>query len=527
MTKVLIPTKLNSIAAKILENKDFKIVQNTEKDIKELARENSDSNVLIVRSNKIDKEIIDLLPNLNLIVRAGAGYNTIDIHHARRKNIDVMNTPGANSNAVAEEVIALYLAVYRHIIKGDTSVREGLWEKKQLMGREITGKTLGLIGLGNIGQLVVERLKGFNVNVLAYDPFISSERANELEVQLSSMEEVFQNSDCISLHIPENEDTKGIINNNLFKLMKPDSVLINCARAGLINEDDLREAKKEKNIKFCNDVYPQDAPGKKSVEDIADIMMPHLGASTYEANYNAAQRAAEQTIDYYNKGITKYVVNKLVPDELDEKYQKLANLITKIARAYLGTQGNSPFEIQTTFYGKLNKYADWMLAPILNGISSNYDPVSIASNPGEFLNSSGIRIKHREPEEDKKYGDSMTIDLLAGDESTINKVSIRGTLAENNFMISRINNYNQLYLDPTGNNLFIEYEDHPGVIGKIATILGSHNININDIRAPQDTQKRRALQVIKTNMEVPPNIVEEIKNSVKSENVFFIKLNNN
>ena len=152
MKKVLIPTKLDSIARELLEANGYQVVQDSDTPILDLVKSHPDCEALIVRSEKVTPEIIDLLPKLQTVIRAGAGFNTIDIKYARKKNVDVMNTPGANSNAVAEEVIALALAVYRHVIPGDITTRAGGWEKKKFMGSELTGKTIGIVGLGNIGQ---------------------------------------------------------------------------------------------------------------------------------------------------------------------------------------------------------------------------------------------------------------------------------------------------------------------------------------------------------------------------------------
>jgi D-3-phosphoglycerate dehydrogenase len=313
-----------------------------------------------------------------------------------------------------------------------------------------------------------------------------------------------------------------MINKRLFDLMKPGAVLINCARAGVVNEDDLRQAKKEKEIVFCNDVYPKDAPGEKSVADIADIMLPHLGASTVEANFNAAKRAAEQTIDYFEKGIANCVVNKGVPDGLDARYQELAFVLAKLARNYLGTD-SSPHQIATSFYGNLGKYGKWMLAPIVAGISPDFDIFMDSSDAEAFLKERGILVEDREVDDNKKYGESMTIDLFEGCD-TIAKASVRGTIAENHLMISRLNNFDKLYLEASGNVLFVEYGDEPGVIGKIASILGENNINIIDLRAPQNTAADRALAVIKTNQPVNVPLLEKIKQSVgaiKAFNVSF------
>ena len=360
------------------------------------------------------------------------------------------------------------------------------------------------------------------MNFLGYDPFISADMAEKMDVKLCSMEEIFENADCISLHIPENDKTKGIINNSLLKLMKPGAVLINCARAGIINEDDLRAARKEKNLVFCNDVYAKDAAGDKSVADFADIMLPHLGASTAEANYNAAMRSAEQILDYYDKGITNCVVNKDLPDGMDEKYQELANVITVLARAYLG-KGHSPHKIETSFYGKLNEFGKWMTAPILKGICPDFTPSNETANTEEYLQKCGVTISNRNVDDLKKYGESMTIDLFEGHQ-TIDKVSIRGTITEGNLMISRINYFDKLYLDPSGNILFVEYKDKPGVIGKVTSILGDHGININGIRSPQDEDKINSLLTVKTEVPVSKEIIEEINKAVVAKNVFFLTL---
>ncbi len=310
MKKILIPTKLDVFAANFLREKGYEVVLDAETPLADLAKANSDAEGLIVRSEKVTAEIIDMLPALKLVVRAGAGYNTIDTVYARSKNIDVMNTPGANSNAVAEEVIAMILAAARFVVPGDNSTRAGLWEKKKFLGTELTGKTVGILGLGHIGQLLVKRLSGFEITALGFDPFVSAEAAAAMGVKLVDLETLFRESDIVSLHIPENDKTRGMINGDLFKVMKPGAMLVNCARAGIINEADLRAAKAEKKLIYCNDVYPKDEAGEKSVADVADVMLPHLGANTKEANFVAAKRSAEQTVAYFEEGAKDWVVNK-------------------------------------------------------------------------------------------------------------------------------------------------------------------------------------------------------------------------
>ena len=518
MKKVLIPTKLDKVVSEILSAKGFTVVQDMETPFADLAKANADAESVIVRSEKVTPEIMDLLPSLKLVVRAGAGYDNIDIKYARKRGVDVMNTPGANSNAVAEEVIAMILASCRHLIPADISTRAGEWEKSKFMGRELTGKTVGILGLGNIGQLLVKRLAGFEVKILGYDPILSPALADKLGVELTNVDRIFSESDFVSLHIPENDETRGMVNRRLFDLMKPGATLINCARSGIVNEEDLRAVKAEKKIIFCNDVYPKDAAGPKSVADIADIMLPHLGANTHEANFTAARRAAEQTIAYFEQGITNCVVNKALPDGLDAKYQKLAYVLTALTNAYLG-KDNNPTRIETSFYGDLAKYAKWMTPALAAGIAADFAADNGPKDAEQFLSETGIELINREVDNSKHYGQAMSIDLFVGG-NLIYKAGARGTITENNLMISRLNDFDQLYLEPTGHHLFVEYKDEPGVIGRIAGILGEKNINIVDIRAPQDLKSGLSLTVVKTNVEVPDMLVQKIREAVKASKAF-------
>jgi D-3-phosphoglycerate dehydrogenase len=518
MRKVLIPTKLDAVAAEMLKEKGYAVVQDAKTPLAELLAANADAEILIVRSEEVTAEVIDALPKLRLVVRAGAGYNTIDVKHARRRNVDVMNTPGANANAVAEEVAAMALAALRHVVKGDVTTRAGQWEKKDLMGRELAGKTLGVLGMGNIGKLVVKRLEGFEMTVLAYDPVLSADLAEKLGVRLATVAEIFAAADVITLHVPQTAETKGMVDRKLLASMKPGAILINCARAGIVNEADLRAVKAERKILYCTDVYPKDEPGPKPVADIADLMLPHLGASTHEANLTAARRSAEQAIAYFEMGITSCVVNKGVPDGLDERFQELASVLARLARAYLGA-GSAPHQLETSFYGALRPFGKWLLAPIVAGIAQEFDPYQDAASAEAFLKERGIVVTDREADDHKRYGEAMTIDLIEGAD-TLRKVSVRGTVVEGHLMISRVNDFDKLYLEPSGHNLFVEYADKPGILGKIAGVLGKADINIIDVRAPQDGARKHALAAVKTDRPIPAATVAEIAKAVAARNAF-------
>ncbi len=513
MKTVLIPTKLDKICANILTEKGYQVVQDSDTDLMALCKAHPETEALVVRSEKITPEIIDLLPNLKAVVRAGAGYNTIDIKYARRKGIDVMNTPGANSNAVAEEVFAMLLAVCRHLVPADIDTRAGGWSKKKFMGHEITGKTMGIVGLGNIGQLVAKHASGFDMKLLGYDPIVSKNKAEMMGVELVSLPELFEKADFITLHIPENNETRGLINAKFFELCKPGCVIINCARCGIINEDDLRAAKANKQIFYCNDVYPADVPGPKTIADCADIMLPHLGANTHEANHTAAVRAGEELIGYFEQGITKFVVNKDIPDGLNPIYQSLANKLSVLARAMMGSSDTPINTIRCSYYGDLKPFAKWFTAPICAGLSKNFDSHQSAEEAIAMLKDNGTSLEVRDADENKHYGNSMTIDLENGS----SRVSIRGTVTENNLVISRIDDFDHIYMVPKGNFLIVKYPDRTGVLAAITTALAEAGINIENIHAPHDAKSNNSLAVVYTDQPVSADVAAKIKTAVNAE----------
>ncbi len=524
MKKVLIPTKLDPVTAALLTaHGTYHVIQDEKTPLPELLRLHADAYALVVRSETITAEIMDALPDLKVIVRAGAGVNTIDTRHARTQGVDVMNTPGANSNAVAEEVIAMMLADARHIVAADASTRSGGWEKNKFMGREISYKTVGIVGLGHIGQRVAKRLGGFECTLLGYDPVISAERAEQIGVRMTSLETLFASSDYISLHIPENSETRGMIGEALLGRIKEGAVLVNCARAGIIDEDALRAVKPVRRLRFLNDVYPEDGAGVKSVTDIADLMLPHLGANTAEANYNAAKRAAEQLIDYDEKGIVSFVVNRDIPEGLDEHYCDLAYTVARLCRCIVSHK-TAPKLIESSIYGSLQPFADWLRTSIVAGICNEFDRTSSPRQTAQYLEEMGISYENRPVDTNKRFDNSITVDLTAVvDCENDRHVSVRGTVEEGVLLISRINEFDKLYFEPAGPTLFFLYDDRPGVIGTIGRILADSGINIEDMRNPHDANTNRSLAILKVNRGVPGDLMETIKSEIQARAAFCIR----
>jgi D-3-phosphoglycerate dehydrogenase / 2-oxoglutarate reductase len=525
MKKILIPTKLDKIAREILEkNGHYAVVQEDKVDLPAFAKQHPDAYAVIVRSEKVTAEVIDALPQLKIIMRAGSGYNTIDTKYARKKGIDVMTTPGANANAVAEEVVALMLADARHLVEADPSCRKGEWEKTKFMGREVTGKTVGIVGLGYIGQLVARRLSGFDCKVLGFDPVISAEKARQIGIELVELPALFERSDYVTLHIPENSETKGLVNAALISKMKKGATLVNCARAGVVKEDELRKLKAEKELRFLNDVYAKDEPGPKSVVDIADIMVPHLGASTKEANWNAAKRAAEEIIEFDEKGITSYIVNRDIPFGLDEAYGELAYTLTKLCRQVLG-KDLKPKVVETSFYGKLKPFASWLVVPVTAAMSGEFDRSMDPKAARQYLKDMGVDYADREPDDKKGYANSITIDLTGSvDAGTLRQVSVRGTVAEGRIMVSRINDFHGLYFEPRGHTVAFMYKDRPGVLGQIGAAMAKAGINIDDVRNPHDSKGELSIAILKVNKAVPAEVIDGVAKEIKAQTAFYAAL---
>jgi D-3-phosphoglycerate dehydrogenase len=523
--KVLIPTHLDAVAVELLrEHGGYNVHMEETSDLAALAGRHADAHALIVRSEKVDAEVIDAFTRLMVIVRAGAGFNTIDVGHARTRGVDVMNTPGANANAVAEEVIAMMLADARHVIEADISTRKGDWRKKDFMGREITGKVLGIVGLGYIGQTLVKRTRGFDMTVIGYDPVLTQERARELGVQLVELSALFEQSDYISLHLPENGQTRGLVDRSLLGLLKSGATIINCARAGIVNEADLRSAKQERRIRFLNDVYQSDEAGPKAIADLADLMMPHLGASTVEANRNAAQRAAQQLIEYDDKGLRAFVVNREVPAGLDEAYGALAYAVANLCRSVVG-RGHKLTQIATSFYGSLEPFGEWLILPVAAAAVENFERSMDYAATLQHLRDKGVEYDNRTGDGRKGYENSITIDMVVElDDNNLRRASVRGTMAEGNVMISRINDFDKLYFDPCGKNFIVSYQDRPGVLGQIGAALAKAGINIDDVRNPHDSNAVQSLAWFKVNRCVPDDLISEIADAIEADIAVYAEL---
>ncbi len=521
--KILIPTKLDKAAAASLELAGYTVVQNDSEPIEALVAAHPDAAGLIVRSEKVTSAIIDALPGLKCVIRAGAGYDNIDYVYARSKEIDVMNTPGANSNAVAEEVVAMILAAYRYIVPADVTTRAGEWNKKKYMGRELTHKTVGILGLGNIGRLLVKRLQGFECKVLGYDHFLSRQRALNIGATPAELDEIFSTADIISIHVPGGPSTRGLVSEELIGKMKDGAMLINCARYGVVDEDALRAAKAAgKHIIYCTDVHPKDTAAMQPSADIADLLLPHLGASTKEANHVAAMRSASQMVAYFSSGDTSCVINAEKPEGLSPAHLQLSAMLGKLC---YHAGGCKPIrKIECTFYNNLRSFRKWFTPWILQGTVPGAEHGLMPAAAEASLREHGIVFKAREPMDDKLYDDALTLDLFMEEDGVQVKTSVRGMVVDGTPVVSRIGEFDHLYAGLAGNSLVLRYKDRPGVIATIGQMLAMAGINIENIVAPCDYASGDSLAIVKTNLPVTEKQTAALAQAIEAKLAFALTM---
>ena len=527
MLRVLIATKLDSVAEEVLRDAgiEVEVCPGLEEDA--MAEKILGFDGLIVRSDRVSQKVLDSASDLQAIVRAGTGVNTIDVAYATSKNVQVMNTPGANSNSVAELAVSFMLAACRKLVYADSSVKKGLWEKSKLMGTELQGRVLGIVGLGNIGSLVAAKARGFEMKIIGFDPVISESKAADMGVALESLEEIFSRADFISFHVPLNDKTRGMIGSELLQRLKPGAMLINTARAEIIDPQALVDIlTKRDDILVGTDVfYEGDTEGEKELARIGDrlVATPHLGASTREANRRAALAAAEGMRDFLIKRMVRYPVNNLeIPPDLNPRFLELTHLIGEIA--YYNIGGDQPHEVLITCYGRLNKHTELLTGYLLKGLMDIYQMEVISPREAEKRAiENGINVVRRIPDDTKGYGESMTIDILSKKEG-YRETSIRGTITQQSELkINRIDTFLNLDLIPSGHMLFTYQQDRVGLINDISSALSRGGINILNIRFTTD-REGRSIAVLQTEKPVPAKIFSEIKQAVSAYKAFIMKV---
>ena len=477
-----------------------------------------DTHALLIRSGaQVTAEVLDKAPNLRVIGRAGVGIDNVDVDAATSRGVLVMNTPGGNAISVAEHTLALMLAAARSIPAASESTKAGKWEKKKFLGTELNGKTLGIVGLGNIGLLVARRARPFGMKLLAYDPFVNPEIARDQGVEMVTLDELYAASDYISLHLSLNENTRNLLSKAAFAKMKDGVRIINCARGELIDAAAIEEALVGGKVAAAGlDVFPEEPPrpGSPLLTDPRVIATPHIGGSTEEAQETVGIRIAEQVRDYLKIGVVLNAVN--MPSINAEQYDRIRpdlDLAERLGSFAAQIATGRPSRIQLIYSGNLGKTSSGLVRnAALSGILKRY-----LSSPPNLINANLIAEERglavSESRQGRSYGsDSLTI-VIETDEG---RRTVEGTVFSDGS--PRLISVDGIYVETRliGHMVFTKNIDVPGVIGRMGTLLGENRINIADFSLGREenhqpaTEPAVAVAVVRIDEPLPKPVLEKL-----------------
>jgi D-3-phosphoglycerate dehydrogenase len=511
--KVLISDNLSTCGVDILKKAGLEVEFRSKTTVEEIEKMIGDYDALIIRSaTKVTAGLLEKASKLKVVGRAGSGLDNVDIPAATKKGVVVMNTPGGNTVTTAEHTIGMIFASARMIPQAYSSMKAGKWEKKKFEGVELFDKTLGIIGLGAIGGVVANRCTALGMKVLAFDPFISTEKAKQLGIELADLDTIYKRSDFITLHTPKTKETAGLINKDTIAKMRDGVRIINCARGGIVNEADLYEALKSGKVAGAAfDVFEKEPPENHPLMTLDNfIATPHLGASTLEAQENVATAVAEQIVDYLIAGTVRNAVNvpSVPADQLPSlsPYINLAERmglfaaqvieggLTQVTVEYSGDVSNLKLEPVTLAALK------GLLTPM---IQENVNYV----NAPLIAKDRGIEVKVSKSSDTREYTSLITIKVKAG----AKEMSVAGTL--NSKKEPRIIQVDDFPMEtvPEGDMLVLMNNDKPGVIGGIGMLLGQNGVNIARMQFGREKQGGLAMSVVSIDSAVSDDLMEKIK----------------
>ncbi len=485
-----------------------------------------DYDALVVRSQtQVTAKVIQAGKKLQVIGRAGVGIDNINVEEATRHGIVVVNAPTGNTTAAAEHAIALMLALARHIPQANMVLKSGAWRRNDFIGTEVRNKTLGIVGLGNVGSEVARRARGLDMKVLAYDPFVSVEYARNLQVELVTLQRILEEADFITLHIPLTKTTKSMIGAKELAMAKSNVRIINTARGGLIDEEALVKAIKDGKVAGAAiDVFTTE-PITSSIlfEDDRIIVTPHLGASTTEAQALVAKDVAEQIIAISKGQLAKYAVNspQISAEILSvlTPYIKASRDTGKLASQLTSGQMSS---IQIKYEGEVSDYDTTALkASVLGGLLEEISEERInLVNANLIASKRGLNIVEQKESICENYGSLITLTVTTSTETT----TVAVTVIRGDTHIVQVNNY-WIDIVPTGGYfLFSEHMDRPGLIGAVGKITGDANINISYMHLGRLKPRGQALMILALDEALPEESQQQILSLKGVDNVKLVKL---
>jgi D-3-phosphoglycerate dehydrogenase len=475
---------------------------------------------IITRSGTtVDKDLLDAAKRLKIVARAGVGIDNVDVDYASSKGVIVVNAPFGNTNSAAEHTMALLLAYCRNVTIANASLKSGEWKRAPFTGYEVKGKTAGVIGLGKVGGRVATRLKAFECEVLACDPYISVKRAHDLGVRLVSHDEIYKNCDIITVHTPLNDETRDMIGPREFGLMKSGVIILNVARGGIINEQALLDNLLSGKVAGgAVDVWSEEPPKSEHVRQLIAnnrlVVTPHLGANTFEAQINVAIDVSRELLNYLDDKPLENAVNIPRFDlALMDQMRPFLNLMSVMCDFGIQLVDDNLEKVSFGFSGSIAHYdcsplTVCGLSALLNRMVDQ--DVNMVNAP-LIAEQMGVVVEESKSTHADAFSNVITLVIEAGG----TRRTVSGTLFEGAPRIIRLRDYTMDFA-PDEHMLLLNYNDRPGMIGRIGTIMGQHDINIAAMSLGRREKKGEAMVILSLDSAAPPHVIEEIRRATEA-----------
>jgi D-3-phosphoglycerate dehydrogenase len=465
---------------------------------------------LIIRSaTQVSADVLAGASDLVVVGRAGIGLDNVDVEAATTRGVMVVNAPQSNIVSAAEHTMALLLACARNVPQAHAALKAGRWERSKWEGVELADKTLGIIGLGRIGKLVAQRAQGFGMRLVAFDPYVSEDRARQMGVDLMTLDDVIVQSDFITVHLPKTKETKGIIGRDLFAKAKSDLRVINVARGGIVDENDLAEAVRSGRIAGAAlDVFDVEPCTDSPLFGLDNIVVtPHLGASTREAQDKAGDTIAEMVKLALAGDFVPFAVN-VSAAEANETLRPYLPLAERLGGLFASLVEKLPSQLEIVTEGEIGQYDNRILTlGVLKGFfaSISDEPVSYVNAP-QLAKNAGVEVRETSSRESREFVNLLT---LRGDGHSI-AATLTGRRGEPRLVMIEDHSTD---VPPADNMLVVRNDDRPGVIGLVGTVLGNAGVNINDMDVGRSPAPGSALMVIASSGPVPDEVLTTLRTS--------------
>lgn len=527
--KVLVSDNLSPVGVQLLEESGLQVDVNTGLAPEALKEIIGVYDGLVIRSaTKVTADILEAATNLKVVGRAGIGLDNVDISAASAKGVVVMNAPDGNAVTTAEHAISMLLALSRNIPQATASMKAGKWEKKKFMGREVTGKTLGIIGIGRIGSIAASRAQGLKMKTIAYDPHMPKDMAERIGVELVSLEDLARRSDYITVHVPRTKETANLLSTDFFQGMKPDGMFIDCARGGVCDEEALYLALKEGRIGGAAlDVFTKEPTTLENCPLLGldnFICTPHLGASTSEAQDNVALMIARQMSDFLLHGSVTNAVN--VPSVSSDVLAQVGPYITlgeMLGSMHMQLSKGGIEDVRIDYSGEL---AELNTSPItvafLKGLFTPIlkDAVNYVNAP-LVAKDRGIRVVESHSERADDFTNTLTITVKTSEGENMLMGTVFGRREPR---LVRLNGF-RLEALPTGPMLLVFNKDVPGVIGALGTALGKAGVNISRMTVGREEESNQNIILLSTDQLISKELLTEVRELANIEAAQGLDLN--